>query len=487
MRSLGSVVVLFIAMLGCGSPQPPGHDPAAVAPIAPGSPRLAPGQAGTKVVGERIEASARTFGRAARIFHTEDRIAVSIDTEGTARHTGSPVFLGQAVHVLPFSEPVDDVVVLGRYPDPRPGANRATASLFCARTRTHRAECVIDFEATATTPRETRRFPLPGTGITQFGTASPVLFGANTTGVNSVICLRAVPDAIACWGFTYDGMTAVPFAMEPWRAEATVTRISPSIDAAAWRAAEPGLSSARSVAMSEPQDIARIVARGANIAVQCALLDAGQLTCFGPGVHGELGDGTLATTARVRRPLGTTPVLAIAMLRHLACAVVAGGRVACWGTVSSDLPLPRGHRTTRLSRCTLDREASRAQFAAAQTANRKRAEDCGRTCKSSDALDACLGCVERCTAIPYVFRHDVVCQEPLWLDQTLMQRDHCLTSGEQAPSWLTNQELENQTPEEELTLAPVFLRGIDDAIDVALPGRPTLCVLHRAGNVTCLD
>lgn len=55
------------------------------------------------------------------------------------------------------------------------------------------------------------------------------------------------------------------------------------------------------------------------------------------------------------------------------------------------------------------------------------------------------------------------------------------------PFWLSDAQLRDETPAVNLTLAPVYLTGITDAIDVALSGRPSLCVARRGGTVACLD
>src|SRR5262249_45614861 len=161
-------------------------------------------------------------------------------------------------------------------------------------------------------------------------------------------------------------------------------------------------------------------------------------------------------------------VVALAVLGHHACAVVADGRVACWGELPEDFPVPAGHPVKRLPPCPLDRAQSLAKFDADRAAAVKRTEDGARGC-GGRGPDACLGCVVGCTEVPYLFRHEVLCQEPLSLPSTLAQRGITCAEPPRPAQWLSDKELQADTPEVVLTTTPVYLSGITDAVDVALP------------------
>jgi alpha-tubulin suppressor-like RCC1 family protein len=76
------------------------------------------------------------------------------------------------------------------------------------------------------------------------------------------------------------------------------------------------------------------VAAGAD--ASCALLASGDVVCWGAGGRGQLGSGDLAGRAapagRVSLPAKAT---ALAAGAHHVCALLASGRIACWGANDS--------------------------------------------------------------------------------------------------------------------------------------------------------
>lgn len=496
MRQLMMMIALAAS---CGGPSGSQPVPRAVPPPplpveAPASAVVAPTSPPTSPPASRpptppsldpeivTELTVPVFGKPAAIFHVDDEIAVTLDEAGLARHTGNSLFVGQTDRWIPFSEPVSDVVFVRRVVHPRNVPGAQSARMFCARTRTASLECVADFEPTPKAPRLVRRFRLPVTGGVEHLGVAALWRGAAPEGV---VCVDGA--SATCWLFDWAGARATPFDVDPAIAEAAALRIDLKVQAA-WSKAVPSLNAARirEVVRTEPRDTERILGRDANIAVHCARLDGGELSCFGPGVYGELGDGKLALAARASRPLGDAVVVDVAVLGHRVCAVVADGRVACWGKLSGDLPVPRTHQPTRLPACPLDRTASTAKFHAERTAAVQRAKECRRTCEGN-RRDACMSCTIGCIPTPYLFRHDTICQEPVFLDGTLAAKEMKCFDASTPPRWLTDAELRADTPAADLTLSPVYLTGITDAIGVALPGRPSLCVLRRGGKIACLD
>jgi alpha-tubulin suppressor-like RCC1 family protein len=68
----------------------------------------------------------------------------------------------------------------------------------------------------------------------------------------------------------------------------------------------------------------------------CALTAGGRVLCWGLNLYGYLGDGTLTSRATPVEVLNLgSGVLSLAVGDHHACAVPAGGWVACWGQAYS--------------------------------------------------------------------------------------------------------------------------------------------------------
>ena len=63
----------------------------------------------------------------------------------------------------------------------------------------------------------------------------------------------------------------------------------------------------------------------------CALVDTGDLYCFGSNYFGELGDGTLDNSKRALKVAGISGARHVATGAEVSCAVVADGGVSCWG------------------------------------------------------------------------------------------------------------------------------------------------------------
>ena len=63
----------------------------------------------------------------------------------------------------------------------------------------------------------------------------------------------------------------------------------------------------------------------------CAIVDGGDVYCFGSNYFGELGDGTTNNAKAAVKARGVSGVKAIATGEEMTCAVVADGSASCWG------------------------------------------------------------------------------------------------------------------------------------------------------------
>lgn len=63
----------------------------------------------------------------------------------------------------------------------------------------------------------------------------------------------------------------------------------------------------------------------------CALLDGGRVACWGLNEHGQLGDGTLDSRLDARVVDALPPVTQLVVAANASCALDLDGRVWCWG------------------------------------------------------------------------------------------------------------------------------------------------------------
>ena len=162
-----------------------------------------------------------------------------------------------------------------------------------------------------------------GSGSTSWTTPYQVLTGYNSTGgywyqpaiavsaggVHSCVILN--DGSVTCWGLGTSGQLGLPSAPS-----------SPAAATSLW-GAQPDLGTGRTA-----------IAIAAGYTHTCAILDNGDLKCWGSNTYGQLGDGT--TTNRNEPTLvsslgtGRTAVAVSAGWYHT-CAILDNGDAKCWG------------------------------------------------------------------------------------------------------------------------------------------------------------
>lgn len=121
-------------------------------------------------------------------------------------------------------------------------------------------------------------------------------------------------------------LQARPHHRLTWVALAVVLALAASLTAAVISPARAERSEGSSPAVADAQ---RRIAAGALHS--CAVLDTGQVQCWGANDDGQLGNGTLATTNAPQVVQGITTALEVTAGASHTCARLHGGTVACWG------------------------------------------------------------------------------------------------------------------------------------------------------------
>lgn len=432
-----------------------------------------------------VPAAPPTFGPIVDIGVTSDDRAYWIDDSGAVEMA----LWFDAPHeqrvLLPFSKPVRDVIFVAHAESRE---LKMAGPTLCALLRDGSVECVSDFVKTDTQGARTRiaahRLTMPapdGAVFTNLGLAhSPS---------ERLVCASAAKTT-ACWAINWDGLTAAAKELHAEHARAIALGIDGESIMMLRQAGFDVANVAKARSTAE-HDIARILGtdpdgRNVGVGTTCALDAAGRLACVGPGVYGELGDGTLATRTRTSSPLGAAKVVDVAVTQRYVCAVTDEGKLACWGKVPDSLALEPGTKKRPLPMCPLDRAASRAQFDLRMKTAVDGAAACSASCTRNPGRDCMLGCTIGCVKPPYVFRHDEVCREP-YLDTTLPQKfgDGCVPRDRE-PVWLTEEELAQEAYDVALVLSPAFVPRVKDALRVAVHGH-RVCVLTRSKGIVCLE
>jgi len=104
-----------------------------------------------------------------------------------------------------------------------------------------------------------------------------------------------------------------------------------------------GTTSSKSAVPVPVRGLTNAVAVASGWDHTCALLAEGRVQCWGANGAGQLGNGTTVRSAVPVTVSGITNAMAVAGGLGYTCAVLADGRVQCWGTV------PLGNGTTSKS------------------------------------------------------------------------------------------------------------------------------------------
>jgi alpha-tubulin suppressor-like RCC1 family protein len=160
-------------------------------------------------------------------------------------------------------------------------------------------------------------------------------------------CWAAVDGRVACWG--YRGWSHCSGAPDECRrphdiaGAAAIRRVALGdrhgcgVDdqGAVWCWGHPPGETGRSLVMTDQalrvDAPAAMVGVAAGVSHTCAWTAAGELSCWGTNVRGELGDGTTTPRDRPTRVALPGPVATVAAGSHFTCALLTDGRAHCWG------------------------------------------------------------------------------------------------------------------------------------------------------------
>lgn len=79
------------------------------------------------------------------------------------------------------------------------------------------------------------------------------------------------------------------------------------------------------------EGLANVVDLAVATSHTCALVDGGDVYCFGSNYFGELGDGTTSNSKKAVKASALGGARAVATGGEVSCAVLANGDVSCWG------------------------------------------------------------------------------------------------------------------------------------------------------------
>jgi alpha-tubulin suppressor-like RCC1 family protein len=127
---------------------------------------------------------------------------------------------------------------------------------------------------------------------------------------NDHTCAILAGGALRCWGRNDSGQLGLGDAVNRGDQPAQLGDALPTVDVGG----------------------AAVTAVAAGAAHTCAVLDGGEVKCWGEGIYGQLGLGRLeshaAPTVAVALPAAAASVVAGA---EFSCALLTDGRVTCWG------------------------------------------------------------------------------------------------------------------------------------------------------------
>lgn len=90
-----------------------------------------------------------------------------------------------------------------------------------------------------------------------------------------------------------------------------------------------------SVSNASPVPNPNAVSIATGMDTTCAVLEHGQVFCWGDNTEGQVGDGTNAYAPLPKRVVGLSDAKSVTVGRNFGCALRAGGTISCWGHNSS--------------------------------------------------------------------------------------------------------------------------------------------------------
>lgn len=125
----------------------------------------------------------------------------------------------------------------------------------------------------------------------------------NSPGIpNGFMCVLTTAGSVQCWGEDHEG------------------QLGSGLPGVTWETSPP-----KAVA-----NLSGVVALSSTPASTCAIVQSGEIVCWGSNADGRLGNGTFYQSA-TPVSTGLSDVTQLSLGDHHACAVRATGEVACWG------------------------------------------------------------------------------------------------------------------------------------------------------------
>ncbi len=277
---------------------------------------------------------------------------LSISADGDV--TGTPSQLGDFLPTFTVTDTAGKIVTRTLSLSVHEGASLTAAVAVgrgyghsCALLRSGQVKCWGDNENGPLGDGDTNSSAIPMT-VTGLMDAVAVAGGHNHT------CAVRVGGTVQCWGHNWFGQLGIGVHESPnITTPVTVNGLSgirPTIAVGASHTcvitAEGGvkcwgynsrgqLGDGSTTDRDLPVDVVGLTsgvkALSANASDTCALMEAGDVRCWGDNTYGQLGNGTTEDSSVPVTVPGLSAASGVAVGGYHACAVVSGGAVRCWG------------------------------------------------------------------------------------------------------------------------------------------------------------